>query len=83
MLVEKWEDLRTDRENLTLNELCFDQDMNYDQTCYYGCRFGSHGVYCHNKKWEDAPMKCRRTWTTGGDTKDEDCAGFKENKQDG
>lgn len=70
--------LRTDVSNLTLNELCFDSDFFYDQPCYWGSRFGTHAVYCHCKK---GPMKCRRTWFTSGQTKDEECEHFKENEE--
>jgi hypothetical protein len=51
----------------------------FDQACRYGNRVEQHAVYCHNKKWKDAPRKCKRTWYTGGDVKDEDCPGFKSN----
>lgn len=63
--------LRTDVKNLTLNELCFDEDMLYDQPCYWGLRFGTHAVYCHNQ--DSGCMKCR------GYTKD-DCDGYRDNE---
>ena len=64
--------IRTDVNNLTMNELCFDSDMFYDQPCFWGCRFGGHAVYCHNQ--ESGCMKCR------GYTKD-DCEQFKDNEE--
>ena len=64
-------------EDLMLNELMEDDEHAYDQPCYWGHRFGCHSVYCHNRDMKQ--MKCRRTWFTGGDTKDEDCEGFKAN----
>jgi hypothetical protein len=36
------------------------------------------GIY--NDQWKDRPMKCRNTWYTGGEDRDEDCPGFKKNK---
>jgi hypothetical protein len=51
----------------------------FDQPCKFGHRCGGHAVYCHNDGWADSPRKCRRTWATGGETKDEDCPGFQPN----
>ena len=51
-----------------------------DQPCKFGYRVGTHAVYCHNHKWEDAPRKCRRTWYTRGKTRDEDCLGYIPNE---
>jgi hypothetical protein len=51
----------------------------YDQPCKYGHRVECHAVYCHNQAWSDAPRKCRRTWYTGGEVRDEDCPGFAPN----
>lgn len=48
----------------------------FDQPCRYGYRVESHAVYCHNLRWLYSPRKCRRTWYTGGDIRDEDCPGF-------
>ena len=56
-----------------------DEDCAFDQPCIYGHRVETHAVYCHNNDWKDAPRKCRRTWYTGGETRDEDCPGFKPN----
>lgn len=54
-------------------------DLQFDQPCAYGCRCDTHAVYCHNDDWSEKPRKCRRTWYTGGDIRDEDCEGFKAN----
>lgn len=56
-----------------------DADCAFDQPCKYGHRVEGHAVYCHNRGWEFAPRKCRRTWYTGGKVRDEDCMGFKTN----
>ncbi len=56
-----------------------EEDCYFDQPCIFGYRVNGHAVYCHNKYWKDGPRKCRRKWYTGGETKDEDCEGFKEN----
>lgn len=56
-----------------------DDDCAWDQPCAFGHRVDGHAVYCHNEKWLYAPTKCRRTWYTGGDVKDEDCRGYKPN----
>ena len=53
-----------------------EDDCVFDQPCKYGHRVEQHAVYCHNEEWKEAPRKCRRTWYTGGDIKDEDCEGF-------
>lgn len=58
---------------------CDDEDSVFDQPCVYGNRVDGHAVYCHNEKWLYAPRKCRRTWYTGGETRDEDCEGYKPN----
>jgi hypothetical protein len=61
-------------------EMLADEDeIFWDQPCVYGCRIESHSVYCHNDKWREKPRKCRRTWYTGGEIKDEDCPGFSLN----
>lgn len=66
---------------LTLMELCAEEeDCCFDQPCAYGHRVERHAVYCHNDQWKDRPMKCRNTWYTGGEDRDEDCPGFKKNK---
>lgn len=64
--------LRTAVKYLTINELCFDEDMFYDQECFWACRYGGHAVYCHNQE-NGMPMKCNGRGKT-------DCAGFKENE---
>lgn len=56
-----------------------DADCAFDQPCAFGHRVNGHAVYCHNSKWLYAPGKCRRTWYTGGKTRDEDCEGFQPN----
>ena len=55
-------------------------DSAFDQPCRYGHRVEGHAVYCHNDWWPDAPTKCRRTWYTGGEVRDEDCPGFEPQK---
>ena len=57
-----------------------EEDCAFDQPCEYGWRVGGHSVYCENNKWKGAPRKCRRSWFTGGEVKDEDCEGFKKNQ---
>lgn len=57
-----------------------DEEQEFDQPCAYGNRVDNYAVYCHNKKWKDAPTKCRRTWYTAGEVRDEDCEGFKKNE---
>lgn len=52
----------------------------FDQPCKFGNRVDGHAVYCHNELWEDSPRKCRRTWSSGGETKGEDCPGFQPNQ---
>lgn len=65
-------------ENLV--ELMADEDGSaFDQPCAFGHRVDSHAVYCHNTSWLYAPRKCRRTWYTGGEIRDEDCKGFRAN----
>lgn len=51
----------------------------FDQPCRFGHRCGGHAVYCHNDAWYDSPRKCRRSWSSGGEIKDEDCPGFQPN----
>lgn len=58
-----------------------DADCAFDQPCKFGHRVEGHAVYCHNDAWHDGPRKCRRTWYTGGETKDEDCPGFQPNSE--
>lgn len=55
------------------------EESAFDQPCKYGNRVECHVVYCHNNTWEDAPRKCRRTWYTGGEERDEDCPGYEPN----
>lgn len=56
-----------------------DADCAFDQPCRFGHRVEGHAVYCHNDAWGDCPRKCRRSWYTGGEIKDEDCPGFQPN----
>lgn len=56
-----------------------ESDNAFDQPCKYGHRVDGHAVYCHNEGWLYAPTKCRRTWYTGGEIRDEDCRGFSPN----
>lgn len=55
------------------------ETVEFDQPCAWGERVGGHAVYCTNDAWIDGPRKCRRTWYTGGEFRDEDCEGFKPN----
>src|SRR5579859_5446990 len=58
-----------------------DADCAFDQPCKFGHRVESHAIYCHNDAWTDSPRKCRRSWYTGGETKDEDCPGYQPNPE--
>ena len=51
-------------------------ESSFDQPCRFGNRVEGHAVYCHNDAWLYSPRKCRRTWYTGGEVRDEDCPGF-------
>ena len=59
------------------------EEVVHDQPCAFGQRLGGHAVYCTNDAWAEGPRKCRRTWYTGGEVKDEDCEGFKLNETRG
>ena len=78
-----WEDylkeFEQECESTNLMEIVLEDESAYDQACKYGNRCGGHAVYCNNNVWEDAPRKCRRTWYTGGLTRDEDCEGYTPN----
>ena len=56
-----------------------DDRQAFNQPCRFGNLVEGHAVYCHNHTWVDAPRKCRRTWYTGGQTRDEDCPGYEPN----
>lgn len=56
-----------------------DDDCAFDQPCAYGHRVEGHAVYCHNTSWLYSPRKCRRSWYTGGEVRDEDCKGYRPN----
>lgn len=57
-----------------------DDDMAFNQKCIYGNLVDDHAVYCHSEN-PDAPRKCRRTWYTGGEVKDEDCPYYEPNPE--
>lgn len=57
------------------------EDGNFNQKCRFGKLVDGHAVYCHNNGWLYAPRKCRRTWYTGGEVRDEDCRGFAPNNR--
>lgn len=54
-------------------------EQGFNQPCAYGNLCDGHAVYCHNDGWLYSPRKCRRTWYTGGEVRDEDCPGFVAN----
>lgn len=58
-----------------------DEENAFDQPCKFGHRVDGHAVYCRNDAWTDGPRKCRRTWYSGGEIKDEDCPGFQPNAE--
>jgi len=60
-----------------LVEMVADEAAGFNQSCAYGYLVDGHAVYCHNTDWLYAPRKCRRTWYTGGEVRDEDCRGYK------
>lgn len=63
-------------------ELIADQDDSaFDQPCKFGHRVEGHAVYCHHDEWVSGPRKCRRSWYTGGEVRDEDCPGFAPNSK--
>ena len=68
------------REKLNLNVEMFADES--EQSCNQKCKFGNlvegHAVYCHSEN-QNAPRKCRRTWYTGGEVKDEDCEFYEPN----
>ena len=65
---------------VNLVELVSDEGA-HDQPSRWGNRCDTHAVYCTNDGWLYSPRKCRRTWYTGGEVKDEDCPGFAPNPQ--
>jgi hypothetical protein len=67
---------------VNLVELIGDPDeCAFDQPCAHGHRVEWHAVYCHNDTWPGAPRKCRRSWYTGGEERDEDCPGYAPNPE--
>lgn len=80
----EWRDGDCTGEPFNIVELLAEQEdatSGFNQPCMYGNLVDGHAVYCHNSNWLYSPRKCRRTWYTGGETKDEDCEGFKPNVQ--
>jgi hypothetical protein len=66
----------------TLGEACFADEEDgggFNQPCKFGNLAEGHAVYCTNSKWLYGPTKCRRTWYTGGERRDEDCEGYAPN----
>jgi len=55
-----------------------EEEQSANQKCIFGNLVEGHAVYCHCEH-EDAPIKCRRTWYTGGVELDEDCEFFELN----
>jgi hypothetical protein len=70
---------RTVRPVNWVEDLADEVESAFDQPCAYGNRVECHAVYCHSPR-HDMPRKCRRTWYTGGEIRDEDCPGFKKNE---
>ena len=64
------------------NEEDDEERPRFNQSCRFGCLVPHHAVYCHNSTWIDAPRKCRRTWYTGGNVKDENCPGFEPRERE-
>lgn len=60
-------------------ELISHDECAFDQPCHYGNRAGGHAVYCHNDLWPNSPRKCKRSFYTNGEVRDEDCPGFYPN----
>lgn len=58
-----------------------DGDSGFNQKCKFGNLVEEHAVYCHNHTWLYSPRKCRRSWYTRGQTKDEDCEGYQPNEK--
>lgn len=70
-------EIRIRRSAVNLVEMVAESDdCGFDQPCAFGHRVEGHAVYCHNDAWSGGPRKCRRTWYTGGEERDEDCPGF-------
>lgn len=61
-----------------VEELAGEDEQSFNQACKYGNLVDGHAVYCHCEN-PNAPRKCRRTWYTGGEEKDEDCPFFEAN----
>lgn len=55
------------------------EECSFNQPCIFGHLVDGHAVYCHNEHWLYAPRKCRRSWATGGERRDEDCEGYAPN----
>lgn len=64
---------------INLVEIFADEnEQSFNQSCKFGNLVEGHSVYCHSEN-PDAPRKCRRTWYTGGEDKDEDCPYYEPN----
>ena len=62
-----------------LVEMFLDEDESaFNQKCKHGNLVFGHAVYCHSED-ENSPRKCRRTWYTSGEVKDEDCQFYEPN----
>lgn len=69
------------RTKLNLVEEMSDTNDAWNQPCAYGHLVVGHAVYCHHPTWEASPTKCRRTWYTQNQVRDEDCEGFSPNQE--
>lgn len=62
---------------MNLVEMLADEsDQAFNQKCKFGNLVDGYAVYCHNP---NAPRKCRRSWYTEGQVKDEDCEFYEPN----
>ena len=57
------------------------EDGEFNQPCRFGHLISGHAVYCHcdSEHADEMSRKCRRTWYTGGEKRDEECPGFERN----
>lgn len=66
--------------DINLVELMADpENCAFDQKCKFGYRVEWHSIYCHSSD-PNSPRKCRRSWYTGNEIKDEDCPFYEERK---
>lgn len=63
-----------------VESMATEDEQGFDQKCKFGNRVCGHAVYCHSNH-PDAPRKCRRSWYTGGEIKDEDCPYYEPNEK--